>query len=103
MEKPSTNKVMHFVDEIVTLAFTAVGVLLSDYLQKPHLENSLPQFTTTQIIISIIISIMTYGAMFSNFKYDEGKVKLPFLVRAGIAISQGVTWRVFTNVGGESS
>ena len=102
MEKEKTGvnwkKFFHFLEEILTLGFTVVGVLLSDWISNNNLKNATLNFSTTHIIIAVVISIMTYGAMYSDFRYEEEKKKPPFLKRAGNAIMQGVAWRTFTNI-----
>lgn len=91
-----TKKFLYYLDEILVLLSSTVAVIFTDAIQKRAMGKQAGtgdiMLDWVNVIISAIMAIITYGSMYTKFKYnDESKPPLP--KRVANAMLQGIAWQ----------
>jgi hypothetical protein len=95
-------KIIYFVDELSIFLVSIAAVLLSDLVAMAvnrGISNVGDVFITwPQLLIASLITIITYGSMYTNFNYSD-KSKPPWIKRAANGALQGIAWKSLVSIG----
>ena len=87
---------LYYLQEVITLFATAIAVLFAEaykeMLRRGFATWSSVNLNIPTLILAVMISVITYGAMNSNFKFNEER-KPPFLKRLASALLYGFAWQ----------
>jgi hypothetical protein len=94
------KKAAHIAEEMLVLACTLVGIVISQAFgkRKEGLSITFSDFFLDwpNLLVSVAIALIYYGSLYTNFK-DVGTKKPPLAKRVSTALLTGVAWRTLTN------
>lgn len=101
MKEERKKKILYYIDEILVLSCTVIGVLISEAISLMS-QGDVPTFKDIfkgwmSFILSSIIAIMVYGNLYTEFKYND-KNKPLLIKRITTAISMGIAWRTIVGM-----
>jgi hypothetical protein len=90
------KKAFYYLDEFSIFLFSVAAVIFADAIdQRIKGRNASAEVILLDwlnVLISIFLAIITYGAVHTQFKYSD-EDKAPYFKRASTALLQGIAWR----------